>query len=518
MRILLVNPKFPESFWGLNRIQSVAGKRYVMPTLALPTIAALTPAGHGVILVDENVEEIDFDLPCDLVGVSCMGVQGLRAFEIAKAFRARGRTVVMGGSFPTLTPGMCRPHADVLFVGEAERTWPKFLDDFARGEWADVYEEQEKVDIEKSPVPRYDLLKMNRYFSQAVQFSRGCPYECEFCDIIVMLGRQPRNKTTLQFLEEVEEIYRLGGRRIFLVDDNFIGHKKKAKELLAAIRDWNATKGFTVSFTAETSLNVADDDELLQLLHDARFVRLFIGVESPRIESLDEVKKYANTTRCSILSQVQKVQSFGILVMAGMIVGFDNDDSSIFDEHQSFIQSARIPQVMCGMLQAFPRTPLFERLEREGRLTGEFMGDLFFATNIIPKQMTRSALMRGYLDLLRNLYDYDRYAERTIAYLAANRKLEPVQPKRKSWNEIQMLGRFLLFILCGGDAERRRFSRRILWATLRAKPNRLPDAIYLVVVHKHFYEFVGQCALSIEKELEHCVEVEWLETQAGTIA
>jgi radical SAM superfamily enzyme YgiQ (UPF0313 family) len=319
-------------------------------------------------------------------------------------------------------------------------------------------------------------------------------------------------------LEEIEEIYRLGGRRIFLVDDNFIGHKKKAKELLAAIRDWNATKGFTVSFTAETSLNVADDDELLQLLHDARFVRLFIGVESPRIESLDEVKKYANTTRCSILSQVQKVQSFGILVMAGMIVGFDNDDSSIFDEHQSFIQSARIPQVMCGMLQAFPRTPLFERLEREGRLSGEFMGDLFFTTNIVPKQMTRSALMRGYLDLLRNLYDYDRYAERTIAYLAANRKLKPVQPKRKSWDEIQTLGRFLLFILCGGNAERRRFSRRILWATLRAKPDRLPDAIYLVVVHKHFYEFVGQCAMSIEKELEQCVDVEFLETQAGAIA
>jgi radical SAM superfamily enzyme YgiQ (UPF0313 family) len=376
-----------------------------------------------------------------------------------------------------------------------------------------VYEEREKVDIERSPVPRYDLLKMNHYFSQAVQFSRGCPYECEFCDIIVMLGRQCRSKTIRQFLAEVEEIYRLGGRRIFLVDDNFIGHKKKTKELLAALRDWNATKDFTVSFTAETSLNVADDDELLQLLHDARFVRLFIGIESPRRESLEEVKKYANTTRCSILDQVHKVQSFGILVMAGMIVGFDNDDSFIFDEHQSFIQSARIPQVMCGMLQAFPRTPLFERLEREGRLSGEFMGDLFFATNIIPKQMTRPALMRGYLDLLRNLYDYDRYAERTIAYLAANRKLEPVQPKGKSWNEIRMLGRFLLYILCSGDAERRRFSRRILWATLRVKPGRLPDAVYLAVVHKHFYEFVGQCAMSIEKELEQSAEVEWQETQ-----
>jgi len=496
MRFLLVNPIFPESFWGLNRIQSVTGKRYVIPTLALPTIAALTQAPHEVVLVDENVEEIDFDLPCDLVGLTCMSVQGPRGFEIAAAFRSRGRTVVMGGGFPTLNPELCRPHADVLFIGEAERTWPRFVEDFERGAWKDTYEEKERVDIKTSPLPRFDLLKMDRYFAQAVQFSRGCPHECEFCDIIILFGRRPRTKAIPQFLAEIEEIYRLGGRRIFLVDDNFIGSRKKAKEILTALRDWNAAKGFEVMFNTETSLDVALDDELLRLFHDARFIRLFIGVETPRRESLEETRKYPNTKR-PLLEQVHKVQSYGIQVTGGMIVGFDHDDESIFGEQLSFLQAARIPQVMCGMLQAPAGTALYERLKREERLHGEFMGDQFLGTNIVPKRMTREGLMRGYADLLVDLFDYERYAERTIAFVTAERELEPVQPDRKSWNDLQTLGRFLVHVLFGGDTERRRFARRIIGATLRAKPGRLPEAVYLIVVHKHFHEFAAKCAASI---------------------
>lgn len=498
MRILLVTPKYPESFWGLNRVHSVMGRRYVMPTLALPTLAALTPAHHEVVLVDENVEEIDFDLSCDMVGISCMHVQAPRAFVLARAFRDRGRIVVMGGSFPTLSPEICRPHADVVFIGESERTWPKFIGDYERGEWVDTYEETERVDLTKAPVPRFDLLKMDQYFVQAVQFSRGCPYDCEFCDIVVMLGRRPRTKTVPQILAEVEEIYRLGGRWIFLVDDNFIGNRKKAKELLIALRDWNAAKGYAMIFNTESTLNVANDDELLQLFHDARFIRLFIGIESPRLESLEETGKHMNMQR-PILEQVHHIQSYGIQVTAGMIIGFDHDDESIFEEHRSFMGSARIPQVMCGMLQALPRTPLYERLEREGRLRGEFTGDHLVWTNIIPKKMSRTNLMRGYVSLLRDLFSYDEYAERAISYLTASRKFEPLQPKRRSKNELRMLWRFLLFALFGGDAERRRFSREVLWATLRVKPSRLAEALYIIVVHKHFHGYVAKCVENIEE-------------------
>jgi len=496
MRILLVSPKFPESFWGLNRVETVTGKPYIMPTLALPTLAALTPPGHDIVLMDENVEEVDFDQPCDLVGISLMHVQASRAFEISRAFRDRGRTVVMGGAFPTLSPDACKPHADVIFIGESERTWPRFVEDFSCGTWTNVYEEKEKINLANAPVPRFDLLKMNRYFVQAVQFSRGCPYDCEFCDIVVMLGRRPRTKTVPQILAEVDEIYRLGGRWIFFVDDNFIGDRRKAKQILTSLRDWNAEKGYSMIFNTEASLNVAEDDELLQLFHDARFIRLFIGIETPRRKSLEETRKHMNMNG-SILEKVHQIQSYGIQVTAGMIVGFDNDDSSIFEEQLQFLQAARIPQVMSGMLQAVPKTPLWDRLEREGRLRGECTGDHLVWTNIIPYRMSRAELMLGYADLLRNLFAYDRYAERTIAYLTADRKMEPIQPKRRSWYEIRMIIRFLAFCLAAGDEDRRRFARQILLATLRSNPRRLPEALYLIVAHKHFQEFVAGCTETI---------------------
>lgn len=496
MRILLVSPKFPESFWGLNRVEAVTGKPYIMPTLALPTVAALTPPGHEIVLVDENVEDVDFDHPCDVVGISLMHVQASRAFEISRAFRKRGRIVAMGGSFPTLSPDACRPHADVMFIGEAERTWPKFVEQFERGTWSDLYEEEEKIDLANAPVPRFDLLKMGRYFVQAVQFSRGCPYDCEFCDIVVMLGRRPRTKTVPQILAEVEEVYRLGGRWIFFVDDNFVGDRRKAKQILAALRDWNASKGYAMIFNTEASLNVAEDDELLQLFHDARFIRLFIGIETPRRESLAETRKHMNMGG-SLIDKVHKIQSYGIQVTAGMIVGFDSDDASIFAEQLEFLQAARIPQVMSGMLQAVPKTPLWTRLEREGRLRGECTGDHLVWTNIIPNRMSRADLMLGYADLLKDLFAYDRYAERTIAYLTAHRRLEPIQPKRRSWYEVRMIVRFLLFCLVSGDDRRRHFARRVLWATLRAKPRRLPEALYLLVVHKHFHEYVAKCTQTI---------------------
>src|SRR6185295_1010146 len=278
-----------------------------------------------------------------------------RIFEIAAEFRRRGKMVVAGGPFASLCPEELRDRVDVLFVDEAEYTWPRFLADYAAGTWQREYRQDDKPSMHDSPLPRFDLLKVDRYRTMTIQFARGCPYNCEFCDIIVMYGRRPRTKTVAQIMAEIEEIHRLGIPNVFIVDDNFIGNKPEAKQLLHALGDWQKENGYPIEFLTEVTLNIAQDDELLRLMRGANFATIFIGIESPRAESLKETHKTQNL-RENILDSVHRIQRAGIDVMAGMIVGFDNDDPSIFEEQFRFIQEARIPISMTGMLNAVPKT------------------------------------------------------------------------------------------------------------------------------------------------------------------
>jgi radical SAM superfamily enzyme YgiQ (UPF0313 family) len=329
--------------------------RCIFPNLSMPTVAGLTPPEHDVMLCDENVAEIDFDVEADIVGVTGYIIHKPRMLEIIAEFRRRGRFVVVGGPFASLCPEELRGHCDVLFVDESEETWPRFLRDFEMSAWKTEYRPDEKPDMTLSPTPRFDLLEVDRYHALTIQFARGCPFNCEFCDIIVMYGRRPRAKSVEQVMTEIRECHRLGAKQVFVVDDNFIGNKKLAKELLREMARWGRENGYPIDFNTEVSLNLAQDDELLELMREAHFTTVFIGIESPRKASLQETKKTQNM-RGDLVENVRKIHGYGIQVQAGMIVGFDNDDESIFEDQLRFIQEARIPVSMTGLLQAMPKT------------------------------------------------------------------------------------------------------------------------------------------------------------------
>jgi radical SAM superfamily enzyme YgiQ (UPF0313 family) len=411
LSICLLNPKFEPSYWGLDYALPLypGDRRYSMIPGALPALAALAD-GHDVALIDENVEEIDFDVLCrfDIIGVTGMIVQKDRMLEILLQLRERGLFTAVGGPYATVNESFFHGLCDVLFLGEADETWPEFLADFAAGNpWKRVYQQAERTDLTELPRPRYDLLQVDRYASGSLQFSRGCPFQCEFCDIIVTFGRKPRTKRPDQVIAELEDLRAAGFHSVFIVDDNFIGNKKAARQLLEEIVVWQELHGYPLRLSTEASINLADDPALLDLLYRANFRYVFIGIETPRVESLLETKKFQNARGDSLEAKLERVQNAGIDVYGGFIVGFDHDDEAVFEEQYRFIQNNGIQLAMVGMLTAIPKTPLYERLEREGRLRPSDPN-----CNIIPKLMSPKALREGYFELVYRLYRPNAFLER----------------------------------------------------------------------------------------------------------
>jgi radical SAM superfamily enzyme YgiQ (UPF0313 family) len=490
MKIYLVAPKNPESFWTFDRILPVLHKKCIFPNLSLPTVAAITPPEHEVVLCDENVEPVDFDTDADVVGLTGYVVHRERILELAAEFRRRGKLVVAGGPLATLCPDDLRDAVDVLFVGEAEYTWPRFLDELAVGFAQAEYRQLEKPRMEDSPLPRFDLLKLDRYRTMTVQFGRGCPFSCEFCDIIVMYGRRPRTKSAPQMMAEILVLHQLGIRNVFVVDDNFIGNKREAKELLTALAEWQQANGRPLELMTEVSLNVAQDDELLRLMREANFTAVFVGIESPRAASLRETNKTQNL-RESVLASVQRIHAAGIEVMAGMIVGFDNDDPAIFEEQFRFIQEANIPISMTGMLNAVPKTPLYERLQRAGRLVKDFVGDQFVFTNVVPQGMSSVQLYEGYRRLLRRLYGYRNYYRR-VRRLILNRG--PTDQPRTGGlaQDLRTFARVVWHCILKASPRRAWMTLSlILWTAVR-RPGRLRDAVTLSLMHKHMHGYMRE--------------------------
>jgi radical SAM superfamily enzyme YgiQ (UPF0313 family) len=491
--IYLVQPKFPPSYWGLDHFLPLTPYRAIFPPLGLLTLAALTPPDFRVVLCDENAgERIDYDTDARIIGVTGYIIQMARVFEIADRFRALGKTVVLGGPLANLLPEECRPHCDVLFEGEAEYTWPRFLREFAAGAWSEHYQEPSKVHLPDSPPPRLDVLKQ-RYAHGIVQCTRGCPFTCEFCDIIVMYGRKMRFKPVAQVLQEVRAWKARGASQVFFADDNFVGHRAYAKELLRALARWNAAQRQALSFYTQASVDMARDEELLGLLRDANFASVFIGIESPRKASLAETHKTQNE-RLDLVAAVHKIQSYNLFISAGMIVGFDHDDVSIFDEQYEFLQQAQIPVVMLSVLLAVPRTPLYQRLEAAGRLANgsdlaRYVGTSG-GTNFRPLRMSAEELRRGQEDLYRRLYAPDAFAARLLGNLGRFHHVayrpEPVRPDK--------LLTFLRLIrhYWGQGRASRRFFWGALWETLRHSPRSLRQVIMMLGMYKHFCEVHAQ--------------------------
>jgi len=500
MKIYLIAPKNPESFWTFDRILPSLGKRCVFPNLALPTMAAITPAEHEVVLCDENVEPIDFEIDADVIGVTGYIVHRSRVLEIIAAFKQRGKFVVVGGPFASLCPEQLRGKADVVFVDEAEYTWPRFLQDYAAGNWQPEYVQNEKPNMHDSPLPRFDLLKTDLYRTMTIQFARGCPFNCEFCDIIVMYGRKPRTKSVAQVMREVEELHRLGITNVFVVDDNFIGNKKEAKALLKAIAAWQEANQFPVELMTEVTLNVAQDDELLHLMRRANFTTIFIGIESPRAASLQETHKTQNM-REDMMTAIHRIQRAGIEIMAGMIVGFDHDDSSIFEEQFRFIQEARIPVSMTGMLNAIPRTPLYRRLREAGRLVAEHVGDQFVFTNVIPEGMSRLELYQGYKQLLHRLYDYGNYRKRAMA-LILNQGAAIRSQLLAGRNDLAIFLRLLWACIVRASPRRAAMTLRLMLETGLRRPRAFRQAATLALVHKHLYEYVQDITRQLDRLID----------------
>jgi radical SAM superfamily enzyme YgiQ (UPF0313 family) len=502
--IVIINPRFDISFWGMEHCMSMFGRRANLPVASLGLLAALVPDHHQVTLLDENVEDIDFDRlgRADLVAVTGMSIQGWRMIEIIEEVKSRGVITVVGGAMATVEPEILEGVADVIFLGEADETWPQFLREWEQGCHKRRYEQAEKTVLSTLPLPRVDLLKAERYMFGSLQISRGCPFTCEFCDIIVTFGRRPRLKTTEQVLGELEAFLRAGLKMLFVVDDNLIGNKKAIKPILRDIVSWQQERGYPLVFVTEASLDLAEDEELMELFGLANFQSVFIGIETPNEDSLRETKKLQNVrpNAGTLLERVHRVQAHGIDVWCGMIVGFDHDDPTIFDVVPKFLAEARIATALIGMLHAIPTTPLYKRLKEEGRLSDDEGVDSI-GTNVVPLGMSREQLRDGFVRVMQESYKPEAYFGRVDSqFIDQNFKFTLHQLPYWKSHRLNWMRRCLLnyikftvissrlMRLVPDEGLRTRY-RRQLWSVLRARW-REPHILFVyslkVAFHYHY--------------------------------
>jgi radical SAM superfamily enzyme YgiQ (UPF0313 family) len=533
--LLLVYPEFPKTYWGMQYSLPLFGKKALMPPLGLLTIAAMTPPEYEVRLVDLNCAPLtDDDLAwADMVCFSAMLPQKNSLFQTASRCQSLGKLVVFGGPFPTACAEECQPYCDVQVLNEGEVTWPLFLEDLAQGTYRSLYTSDEKPDMTTTPIPRFDLLHTDDYAIIPIQFSRGCPFQCEFCDIIVMFGRRPRTKTPAQLCAELQAVYDTGYRGVvFIVDDNFIGNKREAKRLLPELKAWNEAHGQPFMYGTEASINLADDPALLQLMVDCQFRWVFVGIETPSMESLTETLKYQNTKR-SLLDSVQVIQNAGLLVYGGFIIGFDHDREDIFDRQIEFITQAAIPHAMVGLLVALPGTPLYKRMQETGRLKPdvyEGTSDQCGYTNMVT-QLPARQLLEGYRKVIATIYSPHEYFRRSLeafcrlphpdALLARIHRVLYLQRingmfilrrlrAQKAAQEHAGLRRKLIFLsrlFKGLSAEYKRQSVKFMWSVLKHCPDQFPRAIPCILMGVHYSRFSFEHVLpELEDTLAHLPE------------
>lgn len=488
MRVLLLYPLFPKSFWSFEKTLALVDCKALMPPLGLITVAAILPQEWEFRLVDHNIQEItesDWDW-AELVIISGMIVQKSDMLIQITAAKQRNKLVAVGGPYATTSPQEVES-ADFLILDEGEITLPMFIEAFQRGDRSGTFRSAEKPAVTETPVPRYDLLDLTAYDNMSVQFSRGCPFQCEFCDIIVLYGRKPRTKTPEQLLAELQCIYDLGWRgAVFMVDDNFIGNKRNVKLLLKELKIWMAEKGYPFGITTEASVDLAQDDELMELMVECNFKKVFLGIETPDQDSLALTSKFQNT-RDPLTESIDKITRAGMQVMAGFIIGFDGEKQRAGARIVQFVEQTEIPLAMFSMLQALPSTALWDRLEKEGRLlNGSANINQTTLMNFVPTRDIEE-IAREYVNAFWELYDPAAYLDRIFRYYMKLGEAKNVVSKRTSLKTVRAL--LLILWKQGILAQTRiKFWSNLIQVLIK-KPRQLEIYLTLCAYLEHFTEY-----------------------------
>jgi len=508
MKALLLYPRFPQTFWSYDRFMKMAGLKASIPPLGIITVAALLPEDWEIRFYDRNVNrETDTDWEwCDIVILSAMLAQKPDFHNLIRQAVRLGKKVAVGGPYPTSVPqDALASGADYLVLDEGELTVPQFLQALAQGQGQGIFRAVEKPDITLSPIPRFELLQRDDYLMMALQFSRGCPFNCEFCDIISLYGRKPRTKEPRQTLAELQALYDLGWRgSIFIVDDNFIGNQRNVKRLLRELIPWMQERHYPFTFLTEASVNLAEDAELLQLMAQAGFYAVFLGIETPDQDSLQVTQKFQNT-RHPLVDACRIINQAGLLIYAGFIIGFDGERAGAGERIQAFVEATNIPQPMLGILQALPNTALWDRLKQEQRLLegvgGVEVGDQNSLMNFIPTRPL-SEVAREYVEAIWTMYEPANYLRRCFQQclqIAPNPQLQQNMyfPPGKGLRLVAQL----LWKQGWRRSEIRGQFWRQLWAILRTKPQFLNMYLGLCAAGEHFWEYRALARERITQQL-----------------
>ncbi len=483
MKVLLLYPEFPDTFWSFRHALPFIGKRSAYPPLGLLTVSAMLPPHWKRKLVDVNVEKLrDRDIAwADVAFLSAMLVQGPSLEQLIARCREAGLRTVVGGPV-TSAENPCYADADHIVRGEGELLIEELVADLETGKARRFYKAEGRADITRVPPPDFHLARLGRYSSMPVQYSRGCPFNCEFCDVIELFGRTPRTKAAQQVLQEFEHLYRLGWRgSVFIVDDNFVGNKQAVKGLLPRITDWMGSRGNPFFLFTQASINLAEDEELLSRMQAARFNKVFIGIETPDAECNRAAGKMQNV-KADLLACVRRIQESGMEVMGGFIVGFDQDTPEIFQRQIDFIRDAAIPVSMVGVLTALPNTQLWRRLSEEGRILRQSMGNNTDALlNYMPR-MNPEALLAGYRKVLSSIYSPSEYFERALVLL---NRLGSRPKTRLVFSDY--VGLFRSFVRQGIFARYRVAYWRFIGKAFRIAPRHLGAAVTLAIMGHHFF-------------------------------
>jgi len=492
MNILLIYPQYPDTFWIFKHSLKFISKKAAFPPLGLLTVAAMLPAGWRKKLVDLNVEPLtDEQLAwADMVFLSAMIVQKESVRQIIKRCKACGKKIVAGGPVFT-TQHEQFVDVDHFVLNEAEITLPLFLQDLAAGQPKPLYTSGQRPDISATPIPLWSLIDLKKYATMAIQYSRGCPFNCEFCDIIIMNGRTPRVKSPAQMQREFQALFDAGWRRsVFIVDDNFIGNTKKVKQLLPPLIEWQREHRFPFTLLTEVSANLAQDKELMQLMSAANFFKVFMGLETPNHDSLVECGKKQNTVG-SMVEVVDTIHRHGMQVMGGFIVGFDHDPEDIFDMQVRFIQQIGVVTAMVGVLTALPQTRLWHRLKAEGRLLSDATGENTDGRLNFKPIMRHEKLIEGYQKLLTTLYSPKNYYQRINTFI---KNYTPTA--RTKLNKDDLLA-FMRAAWRLGIVSKARFRYwQLLVKTFFVKRRALPIAVELAIHGFHFEKILERVCQS----------------------